>query len=272
MKVVFDGKVVDEKAFRLDFYDRGFLYGDGLFETMIAHEGHVQHLKRHLARLEEGLCVLGIDTRLLPGANLVQAYASQLINGNAIEGPARLKLIAWRQQGGLYAPTSAGMHFLLTAVPHMPKAYPPNMACGVAQTVQLHASAVSAYKTISAMPYLLAGKEMNNRQLHEIVLTDYRGYVAEALYTNIFWQAHNGQLYTPALSCGCIAGIMRSVIIDHVAANGGQVHEVEAPLSELFAAQTVITCNATGVRYLPAIDGHQFSTAPLAAINSAINH
>jgi 4-amino-4-deoxychorismate lyase len=124
-------------------------------------------------------------------------------------------------------------------------------AC-ISQNVKLSFHPYSRFKTLSALPYVMAGIEKKERQMDEMVLCDMYGRVSEASAMNIFWQKDK-KLYTPSLNTGCIEGIMRSKILDAV--KGIQICEVQP--DDLIEAEAIVTCNVTGIYPIDILEGYE---------------
>ncbi len=98
MSIVYvNGELLPEQAAHISVYDRGFLLGDGLFETMRATRGRVLHLDQHLARLGRGAAVLGFE--LLPQAELAAAVRCTLAANDLVERDAIVRLTVSRDRG-----------------------------------------------------------------------------------------------------------------------------------------------------------------------------
>ena len=106
----------------------------------------------------------------------------------------------------------------------------------------------------------MAGLE--RKSWDEIILLDHRGNVSEAGASSVFWKK-NGMFYTPSLSCGCIAGVSREVIIQQITLAGHPFQEGEFRLEEMINSEKVWTSNVTGISYLESIGSSKFSTDPI---------
>lgn len=258
MDVIYNDQLISSEEVRLSFDDRSFQYGDGLFETIMYKEGKVRFFDLHMDRLSKGLQALSIAVPVIFSEKNFQERLQQLATLNGHAKNARIKIQVWRKPGGLYIPHHNEANVLISV--SQPKARPKIIHnAGVAQKVQLSYSIYSAYKTSNSLPYVLAGIEMKDRALNEIILTDTAGNISECSSSNIFW-IKDGQLYTPALSTGCISGIMRSHIIRQAVAEGRQINEVVEPVEILEFAENVFCCNVTGVYAFERIDAIKFDT------------
>ena len=123
-------------------------------------------------------------------------------------------------------------------------------------------SLTSAFKTMSAAKYVLAGLEKRDKKLDEIILTDHKGYVSEALNSNIFWYKDK-RYFTPPLDTGCIDGIMRNWIISELTAEGYSFEEKLILPIDLLKADCIFTSNATGIGHILNIGDARFGIDPV---------
>lgn len=265
MDVIYNDQLISSEEVRLSFDDRSFQYGDGLFETIMYKEGKVRFFDLHMDRLSKGLQALSITTPTFFAKDNFQERLQGLALINGYSKSARIKIQVWRKPGGLYIPHHNEANVLISV--SQPKARPKIIHnAGVAQKVQLSYSIYSAYKTSNSLPYVLAGIEMKERALNEIILTDTDGNISECSSSNIFW-IKDGQLYTPALSTGCISGIMRRHLMEQAAKENIPVSEVHEPAEVLHDAENVFCCNVTGIYAFAAIGEKNFETTLPAYID-----
>lgn len=242
MNVVFNSKIAPYESFSVDIEDRSFLYGDGLFETMLYERGAVRLLDYHLARLSRGCHILGLKLPLDLSIAQINSWLSEVV-----EYPNkhyRIKLILWRSNGGFYTPASDQCNFLLQAseVGHNIAESKQNVV--VCNGIANHNSRISPFKTLSSLKYVVAGQEMKDKKGDDIIILDTNGNISEALYSNIFW-LKGGVLYTPDTTTGCIEGTMRQYMIDKNQENPIQV--VSKKLKTLLTADQVFLTNSMGV-------------------------
>jgi 4-amino-4-deoxychorismate lyase len=213
MNLVYNSDVYPAEGWSLPPTDRAFQYGDGLFETIRYENGRIWFWPDHYDRLAQGMAALSLDVPAGFSAVSLQQHLLRLIDLNGLNtGPARLKLQVWRQPGGLYTPTTSAANWLLTAQPGQPFAITQKTRLGTFDQVRLSASAVSRFKTLNALPYVLAGLYKQQRNLDDVLLLDHRGYVAECVASSLFWQT-DSHWSTPSLDTGCIDGIIRRQLL-----------------------------------------------------------
>lgn len=253
MEVFLNNRLVAAEEAFLSPGNRAFAYGDGIFETMIVRRGTCNLLPYHFKRLQKGAKLLKL--KLPFDEKELESFIWQLAS-KARHLVLRMRLQLWRREGGLYTPTQHESDFLLTASPFER----PNRTkekVGIARNVKLAHSAWSGLKTMSALPYVLAGLERKERQLDDLILTDSQGHVAECISANLFW-FKNGNWYTPKLESGCIAGVMRAYLLDQMRQKQIPLKEVLLPYEELMEAETLIACNVTGLYSIIKLENHTF--------------
>ncbi|TXE03436.1 aminodeoxychorismate lyase [Algoriphagus aquimarinus] len=236
--------------------NRATSYGDGLFETMVWSQDNIRFFEKHLKRLSEGMEFLGMDASMINSEELISLLKKTI--------PGERKRIRWtvfRAGAGKYTPEESAVIQLLQIAPATVvseiKRY-----TDVSRNVQLFANPWSKYKTLNALPYIIANKEKSERGLDEMILLDHRGYISEASIANIFW-VKSGTYFTPALTCGCIDGVSRQVLIDYLNSSEIPLEVGEFKLDELHTAEQVVVTNSSGVSYLERFKDRMFSTKPI---------
>ena len=245
MNLVYNSDVLAEADICLSPTDRAFQYGDGLFETIRYESGTVWFWPDHYDRLLRGMAALHLDVPASFSATYLHDIILDLLRRNDLSsGPARIKLQVWRQPGGLYTPTTQAVNWLLTARPGQPFTLTEKPRLALFHDVRLSASRVSPFKTLNALPYILAGLYRQQQDVDEVVLLDADGHLAECVASNLFW-VKDGQLFTPSLDTGCIDGIIRRQLLrTHAAQEGRFLPDV------LDTASAVFCANVSGMQTL----------------------
>lgn len=253
----FNGDLITETSLALKPNNRGFLYGDGVFETIKYFERKVYFLEDHFTRLQKALKAVGLKLPERFSMTSLDTYAKDLCNENKQER-ARIKLIVWRNPGGLFQAESTECSFLMTTSEWRET---PDIKLRAIFSQQAHSvfSSISRFKTLSALPYVLAGIELRQSGANEIILTDPEGHISECLTSNIFW-IKNKTLFTPSLQSGCIEGVFRKNLISECLKKEISVQEGLFKRSDLMTASTVFTTNITGIKLLKSIEGNNFNT------------
>lgn len=254
-----DGRLYPADAPVLRADDRGFLYGDGLFETLRVIDGRVAHLDRHLARLDRGLDALGIE-RPGPGRLAAEIEAVVAVNGlGAGEGTARVTIS--RGVGGSGPRPGVGRPTVVVTARRLPSSVIERRSGMRLRLIPGPWRALAHHKTLCYLPAVLALGAVEADE--EPVLLDGE-WVLEGATCNVFaWMG--GTLYTPPADGRLLPGVARALLIERGAAVGVAV--VEAPLDRatLWAAEAVVVTSALlPVAPVTAIDGGARSGPPAA--------
>ncbi|MBK7337777.1 MAG: aminotransferase class IV [Saprospirales bacterium] len=229
---------------------RGLRYGDGLFETIRYRLGEMPFLPQHLERLLAGMRALGMDIPPSFGVDFFEGEIRKILP----EGDhARLRLSVYRQGGGLYAPESNAVDFLIEAAPiQEPESKIPQS--GILTGFPVSPTNLSPYKTANSLPYILASAARKERNWEEGILMNPAGRVADGCHSNVF-AILNGIVYTPPVSEGALAGVMRSVVLQQA---GLQVKVSPISSADLAQAEEIWFTNAIqGVRWVENFEGRK---------------
>jgi 4-amino-4-deoxychorismate lyase len=227
--------------------DRGFQYGDGLFETIEVRENTPIFLEKHLQRLNtdsQRLYLPQIDLDLL------RTETSQLCQnaGNAV-----LKIIITRGTGGrgyrqpeIIEPTRI---LSLHPFPDYPKNYyADGIVARMCKTRLGLNSTLAGMKHLNRLEQVMARAEWNDVTIQEGIMLDFNGRVIEGTMTNLFY-VKNGELFTAQLNLCGIAGIIRAWICEQM-----PVIEQDFFMKNLLEADEILVCNSVigiwGVRVL----------------------
>jgi 4-amino-4-deoxychorismate lyase len=255
--VLFNDRITSEENVGTLLANRGFLYGDGFFETMVLREGRIFFLEEHLERALTAIDVLQLRTDEAWNLNRLKKLLLQLWEGNGSPQDAVFKWMVWRNSEGLYAPAQAGNSHYLIELKSYRSAPAEKAQAYLATTITNVQSIYSSFKRLSALHYVMAGLEKNNRQADELILTDQHGNLSEATSSGLFWIL-NGILYTPSLTTGCVEGVVRKSIFKWARTSGIKVEEVTVSFSSLTPDATLFTANIAGFSLIGRLENTVF--------------
>ena len=164
--MLFNGNVVDPKTSMPSVHNRAFLFADGCFESMRWTDGRIPLLSLHLARLKDALVTFGMD--IPEGLNLtnledsLQAWSQQW----PWSGDVRIRLTAFREGAGAYAPFTDGVSWVATGAPLSEVGFRlpgKGLAVDVYQDAVKHASPWAKYKTLAATLYVQAARHASQQ-------------------------------------------------------------------------------------------------------------
>lgn len=242
--------------------DRGFQYGDGLFETLAVIDGKAALFERHLARLRHGCQRLGISE---PDFEKLRSEVQQVISGTA---KGVLKIIITRGAGGRgYSPQNASEPTRIIYTSPWPEYPEENQLLGVQAcicTTRLSINErLAGIKHLNRLEQVLARGEWNDANIREGVMLDTAGQVVEGTMSNLFLVA--GEIIkTPKLDrCG-VDGIMRGVVIEQAEKIGLEVQESRLSPEDLKKAKSLFFTNSLiGIWPVRTLDGVEYPVHPI---------
>ncbi|MBK9012907.1 MAG: aminotransferase class IV [Saprospiraceae bacterium] len=279
MPINLNGKIIaaDQPIFTAG--NRAFRYGDGLFESIRVFGGRLPFFERHWQRLSAGFGLLKFEVPDFFTPSFLKNEVGKLTQS---KGNWRIRLSVWRSGGGLYTPEINLPEFLIEANPLTSALFELNQ-CGLKigifnQELLPHHSQktyqnLHNLKTTSALPFVLASIFKKENQLDDYLLLNTVGRLACASSSNIFL-VKNGELFTPPLTEGCIAGTMRATVLELAGQLGIKTNEVQIPICELEKADEILLTNAIqGVRWVQKIQGQntQFQCKTAGILVDALN-
>ncbi len=261
-----NGKFVLEKRAVVSVFDRGFLYGDGLFETLYVRRDQPFRLVQHLDRLERGAEFLGL--RLPFEHEAIAAFAARLIHRNALHTDSLLRLTLSRGIGPRgYSPRGADAPTLVItqhpAAARRPAA--PRWHLATASVRLPAGDALARLKSCNKLPQILARAEAEAVGAQEALLLNTAGWVAEAASSNLFW-IQRDTVFTPPLASGILAGVTRAVVFELCHALGVPVRERSLRPADLRRQDAVfLSLSSLGIVAASHLDGQRLGTSPLVA-------
>ncbi len=238
-KVYLNGVLVPREKASISPFDRGFLYGYGLFETVRSYGGRVFRLDRHLARLMHSAERFGLASQLDP-AELEQAIYQTLEANRLLDARIRLTVAAGEGERGLSPPTSGKITTLVVVekltVPS--RIYDEGISAALVSTRRNSQSPLPAIKSLNYLEGLIARAEAAALGADEAIMLNDRGYVSECSSSNIFLVV-TGKLLTPSLESGILPGITREAVLELAHDSDIETMEGEIPPSDLVRADEV---------------------------------
>lgn len=232
----------------LTVHNRGFRYGDGIFESMRMTDGKLRYAEAHAERLKAGMKALKIEGSALMDEYFLRQKTAELSKRNKFKDNARFRLSVYREGGGLYAPESNKAGYILEGTALDTGTYELNkkgLILDVFQEMTKPVDKLSNHKTSSSLLYVMAGLYKKQHRLDEAFILNQQGFLCETISSNVF-VVYGSQVYTPALSEGCINGIMRRAVMDLARAEGIAVVEAQINPEVLNEAEEVFITNAVG--------------------------
>ncbi len=237
MWVCLDGKFVKSEKAKVSVFDHGFLYGDGVYDTLRTYGGKVWNIMDHLDRLEKS--VKRMDLKMPCGKKKLSGLILELLKKNGFE-ESRIRITVTRGVNNYGFSGCKKPTLLIHAVPL--KAEPKSVYMKGVDVITVHYERMAPEaKTISLLPLVLAHQEMDRQKAFEAVYVDCTGFVREGTITNVFI-IKNGELVTPKNNI--LSGTTRLTILKLAKKVGLKAKTADFKIGDLRNADEVFITNA----------------------------
>lgn len=212
----FNGKLLPEDSSFLNHSNRGFKYGDALFETMRATNGLVFFMEEHYLRLMASMRILRMEIPM----NFTMEYIEDqikdcLLANQLINTPARIRFTVFRNDGGLYLPQNNEVSFVVEAQQLNSSFYLKEdtpYEVELFKDFYINADMLSTLKTNNKIINVVGSIYAKENGYNNCLLLNQSKQVVEALNANLFL-CSGKTIKTPPLKDGCLNGIIRKQLM-----------------------------------------------------------
>jgi len=263
MTVYVNGNFVSDEQAVISVFDRGFMYGDGCFETIRVYSGKPAFWKEHLERLCQALEALSIPFTV--DSNHLARVARKLIENDQVpNGVLRLQITRGRGRRG-YSMEGADHPSLIVSIHPLPPGINDRSKAWKIRTsaTQMDVdSPLTGIKSSNKLLQILGKAEAEFYQVDDILFLTREGYASETSSSNLFW--FDGEtICTPPLSAGILPGITRQVILEMSHGSKNPVQERLISLQELLDQRVVfLTQSVWEILAVTTLDGHPCPQSP----------
>ncbi len=240
MRFYLNGQILESSEAKVSVLDHGFTVGDGVFETLKITDGKCFALERHLVRLKNSAAGMGLSC---PDAEHIRAAVSQTLAANDVLPLGRLRITLTSGNGPLGSDRVDGQPTLAVTLSSQNE-WPPFTSAVLVPWVKNERSSLTGLKTTSYGENVVALELAHKLNFSEALQCDTQGRLSEGTGSNIFL-VNDGELYTPALSAGLLAGITRDLVLDIAAELGIVVNVQDLDADFLFNAQEAFLTSST---------------------------
>lgn len=251
--IYLNGKIIEPSEARISVFDRSYLFGEGIFETLRSYKGKLPFLDKHLSRMEWGATFIGIP---FPHPSEIKEGIQSLLKANKLSD-ARIKIVL-SAQGASLMPTllqeDAAINLLIVAEKFTPlseEEYQDGVELSIVHEIRNDPNPAAAVKSTSRLTKLIAQREFQEKDAFDGILLSATGEVTETSKANLFW-IKDKIFCTPAVSLGLLPGVTREVVLSLAKENGYAVKEVFSKPSVLMDADEVFITGST-LEVMPVI-------------------
>ncbi|WP_350286094.1 aminotransferase class IV [uncultured Croceitalea sp.] len=215
--VNFNGTLLAEDENFLNGDNRGLQYGDGLFETLRVVNGKLFFWEDHYFRLMASMRILRMEIPMQFTMEHLEAEVLKTITAKELQNNAvRVKILVFRNTGGLYAPTDNNVQYVITVKPLTAPFYvltEQPYEVELFKDFYLNADMLSNLKTTNKLLNVVAGVYSQENGYQNCLLLNQKKQVVETINGNLFLVNKN-IIKTPPLEDGCLNGILRKKLIE----------------------------------------------------------
>lgn len=263
MDVYLNGDWLPEEQAQVSAFDRGFLYGDGAFETLRVYDSKPFLLERHLGRLAHGLGGLHIEDPY--SFDDWTGLCRELIQRNeASEAILRIHVSRGTAKRG-YSSVGTSQPTVLISLHEAPPFATPETRVDLitATGILSDHDPLSTYKTANKLVQIIAMREAELAEAHDALLMNRAGQATETTASNIF-AIVNGEIHTPSLACGCLGGITRGYVLELATELGVRTAQIELAHEDLPTAEGLFLTNSVReIQPVGTLDGRPINQSPL---------
>ena len=269
MQIYLNGKLVPAKEAVVSVLDHGFLYGDGIYETMRVYDGVTFMLDEHLRRLYRSASLIGLTIPL--DADSLKRSVYETLIANSLRN-AVVRLTISRGYGPIGLDPDLCPKPTVVIITQEMKDYPKSfyekgISLIIPETKRNFREAINPeIKSLNFLNNILAKIEAKKRGAYDAIMLNVYGKLSEGTISNVFFYK-NGILCTPSLECGILDGITRSIVITIAKRDGLKVKEAEFIKEDLYLSEEVfITSTTLEVMPVSKVDDQKYAVGNITKL------
>lgn len=257
-------------------YDsRAVRFGFGLFETMLVIDGEIQLKQLHWDRLFSSIKALKLVVPELMTREWVEEEILKTVSKNNMQKLCRVRMQVYAGRGGLFDGQSAWSEFIIESqfieqglIQLNTNGFQLIIAQGLAKSTDDMAN----MKITNAMIYALGARQAQEKKADNALILNTHGNVIETTLANIFC-IKGDTIYTPPLSEGCIAGVMRRFLMDQLAQKGFKVEKQPFTIDFLKSADSVFVTNAIRrIKWIARIEEKEYNIGKILDVYEQVQY
>lgn len=251
--IFLNNKLVPKKKALISVFDHGFLYGDGIYETLRVYKGIIFKMDEHIDRLYRSAEMIGLTIPRKPEEIRKAVYKTLVSNGHK---EAVVRITISRGAGPLGLDPSLCPKPTFVIISNKFRNYPAEyflkgVKVSIVNTRRNYGLALDPrIKSLNFLNNVLAKIEAKNNASYEALMMNYQGYLAEGTISNVFFINNKDVLCTPAIKVGILEGITRGMILDIARELGLKSREGCFRRKDIYDAREVFITN-TSMEVMP---------------------
>jgi branched-chain amino acid aminotransferase len=271
--IYLNNRLVPKGAALISVFDHGFLYGDGVYETLRAYNGNVFRLDEHVERLFRSASMIGLEISKTTDQIKKAVYETIRVNGHK---EAYIRITVSRGTGPVGLDPDLCPKATFVVISNKFKQYPKHyyqkgVKIAIVKTRRNYGKALDPrIKSLNFLNNILAKIEAKKADAYEAIMLNYRGYIAEGTISNIFF-VRDSILCTPSPDVGILNGITRRIILDIAKELSIEINEGKFKSGDIYNAHEVFISNTT-MEVMPVAEADDIKFRAPGKITRKLHH
>lgn len=270
-----NGKLHKNTSAGVPHDSRAVRFGFGLYETMLIIDGEIQLKDYHWERLFSGIDKLKLVMPELMTRDWMEEEIMRTVRKNQAEKLCRVRFQIYAGRGGLFDGQNPWSEFIIytrKVEPHLLQLNEKGLALTIAAGLNKSKDTIANMKTTNAMIYALAARQAMERKVDDAVILNTDGNAIETTIANLYC-IKDGVIYTPPLSEGCVAGVMRRHVLQQLGEAGFEVKEQPVSIDFLKSADAAFATNAIRrLKWIASIDDKEYTLDKILEVYERISY
>jgi branched-chain amino acid aminotransferase len=252
--------------------NRSLRYGDGLFETLKVVKGRIRLGNYHFERLLSGMATLQFEVPKHFTPVYLQDKIAALCKKNDHNAVARVRLMIFRGDGGLFDPANHIPNYIIQtwSIQEDEGLNAHGLILDIYPGAKKSCDTLANLKSNNFLPYAMAALHAKQIKVNDCILLNNYDRICDSTIANIFI-IKNDIIYTPPLSEGCIAGVMRRFIIEQLKGSAFQVIEKDISVADVEnAGEIFLTNSIQSIRWVKQFGKIKYDNEQVKEINTII--
>lgn len=220
--LIFNGKRIKGQNLKFKHLKRPFLYGDGIFETMVSINKKIFRFENHWERMENGSKICNLE---IPKKDEIE----KIIMNNIGREKYYIRITLWRKKPETFSPENEKESSYLIIIRkfkgYPEKFYREGISCIISEKVRRNEkSQISKIKSINFIENIIMKFEAREKNVDDTIVLNTSDFISEGSVSNIFFLKKD-KIYTPSINSGCLDGITRKVVIEICEKEGIEIKE-----------------------------------------------
>lgn len=265
--IFLNGEIIPTATAKISIYDRSYLFGEGLFETLRSYDGKLPLLDDHLKRLEWSATFLSLD---FPMGVDFQNVCQTLLKKNGLKD-ARFKILLSRfELPENETGEKTGANLVIFCTP-LDNTIPTSYKLKVIKDYVNDAPPIGTIKTTNSLVKILARAVAKEAGFNDGILLNAKGLVTESTTGNIFWVDEKNILRTVAETHGLLRGVMKERLTRLIKEKELTLREDQITPTELSNTREVFLTNSVlGIMPVTRIDHREISGGEMGSVTSML--